>query len=105
VSAHPGVAAAATCNSALAGRTTQVAPGSGKTVALTFDDDRKEWMPAILNILRRNNIRATFFVTGQYASEMPTIMQRAAPTGTSSRTTPGTTTTRAPRTATGRCPT
>ena len=81
VGAHPGAATAASCNSALAGRTTQVAPGSGKTVALTFDDDRKEWMPAILNILRRNNVRATFFVTGRYASEMPTIMQRAAADG------------------------
>ncbi len=72
---------AASCNSALAGKTTSVAPGSGKTVALTFDDDRKEWMPAILAILRRNNIRGTFFVTGQYASQMPTIMQRAAADG------------------------
>jgi len=79
--ARPVGAAAASCNPALAGRTTQVAPGTGLTVALTFDDDRKEWMPAILNILRRNNIRATFFVTGQYASEMPTIMQRAARDG------------------------
>ena len=79
--APSGAAAAASCNTALAGRTTQVAPGAGLTVALTFDDDRKEWMPAILNILRRNNIRATFFVTGQYASEMPTILQRAARDG------------------------
>ena len=81
IGAQTGAASAATCSSTLAGRTTQVAPGSGKTVALTFDDDRKEWVPAILNILRRNNIRATFFVTGQYASEMPTIMQRAAADG------------------------
>lgn len=80
-SAQPGGAAAASCSTALAGRTTAVAPGTGQTVALTFDDDRKEWMPAILNILRRNNIRATFFVTGQYAAEMPTILQRAARDG------------------------
>ena len=81
IGGQSGAASAATCSSTLAGRTTKVAPGSGKTVALTFDDDRKEWMPGILNILRRNNIRATFFVTGQYAAEMPTIMQRAAADG------------------------
>lgn len=38
---HPVSTQAASCVSSLAGTTPQVAPGSGKTVTLTFDDDRK----------------------------------------------------------------
>lgn len=41
-----------------------------KTAFLTFDDGpSKDVTPKILNILEKNNIKATFFVTGQMAEE------------------------------------
>ena len=44
------------------------APGAGKTVALTFDDGPTKFTSQVLRILRRNNVRATFFVTGRSAA-------------------------------------
>ncbi|GAA2092032.1 hypothetical protein GCM10009841_00680 [Microlunatus panaciterrae] len=48
------------------------APGSGKTVALSFDDGPGRATPEILKILRRYNVRATFFDTGLHDSQRPT---------------------------------
>ncbi len=42
----------------------RAAPGSGTTVALTFDDGPGPETTRVLAILRRYNVRATFFVVG-----------------------------------------
>lgn len=47
------------------------APGAGKTVALTFDDGPTRFTSQVLRTLRRNNVRATFFVTGRRAAAQP----------------------------------
>jgi peptidoglycan/xylan/chitin deacetylase (PgdA/CDA1 family) len=45
------------------------------TVALTFDDGPDPAStPALLALLERNNLRATFFVTGQRAERYPELM-------------------------------
>jgi peptidoglycan/xylan/chitin deacetylase (PgdA/CDA1 family) len=47
------------------------APGSGRTVALTFDDGPSEWTPRILAVLARKRVPATFFDTGKHAARYP----------------------------------
>lgn len=48
-----------------------------RRVALTFDDGpHKEFTPEILDILKRENICATFFVVGQNAENMPDMIDR-----------------------------
>lgn len=47
------------------------------TVALTFDDrPDPHWTPRILEILRRYNARATFFVIGSQAAQHPDLLRR-----------------------------
>jgi peptidoglycan/xylan/chitin deacetylase (PgdA/CDA1 family) len=53
----------------------RTAPGSGKTVALTFDDGPGVTTPAILSILQRYGIPATFFNIGLNASARPTYVR------------------------------
>ena len=46
-------------------------------LALTFDDGPDpEWTPAILDILKAKNVRATFFVIGENAEANPGLVQR-----------------------------
>jgi cellulose synthase/poly-beta-1,6-N-acetylglucosamine synthase-like glycosyltransferase/peptidoglycan/xylan/chitin deacetylase (PgdA/CDA1 family)/spore germination protein YaaH len=46
-------------------------------VALTFDDGPDpEWTPAILNILKAKNVKATFFVIGENAEANPGLIER-----------------------------
>ncbi len=48
-----------------------------KVVALTFDDGPNgNFTPKILDILKKNNVRATFFVLGQAAEKYPTVVAR-----------------------------
>lgn len=49
----------------------------GKKVALTFDDgpDHK-YTPQILDILRKYNIHATFFLVGEHAEKYPDMVKR-----------------------------
>ena len=50
--------------------------GEGK-VAITFDDGPDpEWTPRILDILRRHQVKATFFVTGANAEKHPALLRR-----------------------------
>jgi peptidoglycan/xylan/chitin deacetylase (PgdA/CDA1 family) len=49
----------------------RTAPGSGKTVALTFDDGPASATPPILAVLRRYDVRATFFDTGLHDAQHP----------------------------------
>ena len=53
----------------------RTAPGSGKTVALTFDDGPGVTTPAILTILQRYGIPATFFNIGLNASARPAYVR------------------------------
>ncbi len=46
-------------------------------VALTFDDGPDpKWTPQILDILKRENVPATFFVVGSYGQENPGLIKR-----------------------------
>ncbi|MEU9572891.1 glycosyltransferase [Streptomyces massasporeus] len=48
-----------------------------RTVALTFDGGPDPvWTPRILDLLRRNNARATFFVHGAQAARQPELVRR-----------------------------
>jgi len=51
-------------------------PNSEKKVALTFDDGPSEDTLQILDILKKYNIRATFFVVGRNVEKNPEIFQR-----------------------------
>ncbi|UAY51917.1 glycosyltransferase [Ferruginibacter albus] len=53
------------------------APGPGHKMVLTFDDGPDpRWTPAILDILEKNKIPATFFVVGIQAEKNIPILQR-----------------------------
>jgi len=75
-------AAAATtpCPAATAG-VQHYAPGGGKTVALTFDDGPGVTTQAILNILQRYGVAATFFNLGVNASVRPTLVRSEVAAG------------------------
>jgi cellulose synthase/poly-beta-1,6-N-acetylglucosamine synthase-like glycosyltransferase/peptidoglycan/xylan/chitin deacetylase (PgdA/CDA1 family)/spore germination protein YaaH len=48
-----------------------------KTVVLTFDDGPSgDFTPQILDILKRENVPATFFLIGQNAEEFPRVVKR-----------------------------
>ncbi len=48
-----------------------------KKIALTFDDGpNKDYTPQILDILRRYNVQATFFVIGMNANSNPDLLQQ-----------------------------
>jgi poly-beta-1,6 N-acetyl-D-glucosamine synthase len=50
---------------------------AGKEIALTFDDGPDpEWTPQILNILKREHVRATFFIIGGNAEANPGLVQQ-----------------------------
>ena len=51
--------------------------GSGHCVSITFDDGPDEVMtPKVLDILKENNIKASFFVIGSKAEKHPEIISR-----------------------------
>lgn len=53
-----------------------------KTVALTFDDGpHPQFTPQILAILKRYNVRATFFVVGKMAARYPELVRQEAAAG------------------------
>lgn len=48
-----------------------------KVVALTFDDGPSDrWTPAILDKLKENSVRATFFMLGEHIKKYPDIVRR-----------------------------
>lgn len=57
------------------------APGTGKTVALTFDDGPGPADASIVKILDRYGIHATFFETGQHAAASPDLVKTLADHG------------------------
>ncbi len=61
----------------LSGPTPQTRGLPARTVALTFDDGPDpRWTPAILDVLRRHQAKATFFVVGSRVVEHPDLVQR-----------------------------
>lgn len=57
-------------------------PRSAKQVALTFDDGPDvHFTPQILDILKRNGIKATFFIVGTRAQAHPEMVKRIAAEG------------------------
>ena len=57
------------------------APGNGRTAALTFDDGPSKHTSQVLRILRRHDVRATFFVTGRRAAARPKLLRKVASEG------------------------
>ncbi|GGG47605.1 polysaccharide deacetylase family protein [Epilithonimonas arachidiradicis] len=47
-----------------------------KEVALTFDDGPTEFTPKFLDILKKNNVKATFFCIGKQIEKFPETFQR-----------------------------
>jgi len=64
-----------------AGAVVARAPGAGRTVALTFDDGPGADTAALLDVLHRRGVRATFFVIGAHAATRPDLVARAAAEG------------------------
>jgi peptidoglycan/xylan/chitin deacetylase (PgdA/CDA1 family) len=52
-----------------------------KPVALTFDDGPSAWTPAVLDLLREADVRATFFVIGARVRERPEELRRIVSEG------------------------
>lgn len=50
-------------------------------MAPTFDDGPSETTPAVLDLLREHDARATFFVVGRYVEEWPELARRAVAEG------------------------
>ncbi|MDQ1294103.1 MAG: peptidoglycan-N-acetylglucosamine deacetylase [Actinomycetota bacterium] len=57
------------------------APGSGPTIALTFDDGPGPYTSQVLDVLAREDVPATFFVTGRNVSKNPDLVARATREG------------------------
>jgi len=51
------------------------------TVALTFDDGPNENTRAVLDVLKANNVKATFFIVGRMARTYPDVLKRVAAEG------------------------
>jgi peptidoglycan/xylan/chitin deacetylase (PgdA/CDA1 family) len=70
--APPAPAPPAPFPAALAGRDLEVIPGAGAVVALTFDAGANSaGLPSILQTLAAAGVRATFFLTGNWAAANP----------------------------------
>jgi cellulose synthase/poly-beta-1,6-N-acetylglucosamine synthase-like glycosyltransferase/peptidoglycan/xylan/chitin deacetylase (PgdA/CDA1 family) len=53
-----------------------------RTIVLTFDDGPDPtWTPKIMEVLRRNDVRATFFVTGVAAAQHPDVVEQLSRAG------------------------
>ena len=50
--------------------------GAGQVIALTFDDGPSEFTSGLLDILKREQVPATFFVLGRNASAYPDLIRR-----------------------------
>ena len=60
----------------ITGSTRQVGTVRGKNVCLTFDDGPSPiYTPRILDLLRRANVRATFFIMGSQARDHPELLR------------------------------
>ncbi|MFD0693103.1 polysaccharide deacetylase family protein [Paenibacillus sp. GCM10027628] len=80
--AASAVTVAATTKESAAARVINHVPLKERKIALTFDDgpDNK-YTPKILDILKKYNIQATFFVVGEHAEKYPEVIKRIAQEG------------------------
>jgi peptidoglycan/xylan/chitin deacetylase (PgdA/CDA1 family) len=68
--------------SQLYGKTFIGTPGRGKKVAITFDDGpNPACTPALLDVLAKNNVRATFFMIGRFVRQQPELARRVSDGG------------------------
>ncbi|WP_051534558.1 polysaccharide deacetylase family protein [Deefgea rivuli] len=56
-------------------------PGDRKEIALTYDDGPSEDTPALLDLLKQQQVKATFFWQGQNVLKYPEIVKRALAEG------------------------
>lgn len=63
------------------GKSLVCGPRNSRKIALTFDDGPGEATPSILDMLRKANIRATFFLCGQNVERYPDLARRIAEEG------------------------
>ena len=56
-------------------------PKGRNRIALTFDDGPSESTPALLEILKQHNAKATFFVCGHNAARLPEVLKAIAAGG------------------------
>ena len=57
-------------------------PVTQKVVALTFDDGPSaDWTPKILDALKEEQVKATFFMVGEHVKEFPDVAKRVADEG------------------------
>ncbi|MGW7436547.1 bifunctional polysaccharide deacetylase/glycosyltransferase family 2 protein [Streptomyces sp. NPDC054849] len=64
------------------GAAARTAAPKARTIALTFDDGPDPvWTPKILDVLRRNDVRATFFTVGTRVAENPDLARRIVDEG------------------------
>ena len=61
---------------------TLVAPARPNELALTFDDGpNPAWTPRLLELLARHDVKATFFLLGQFAQKEPALTRSIADAG------------------------
>lgn len=68
-------------SSSLFGPSVYRGAGGRKSIALTFDDGPSESTPALLALLARLNVRATFFMCGANVERLPEIAKSVAEAG------------------------
>jgi peptidoglycan/xylan/chitin deacetylase (PgdA/CDA1 family) len=69
-------------NSWIFGKPLTHLPGPTSAVSITFDDGpNPRATPVILDVLRREQVRATFFVLGRHADRWPELVRRMADEG------------------------
>jgi peptidoglycan-N-acetylglucosamine deacetylase len=68
-------------SAAVFGRSVWRGPRDGRTLALTFDDGPSESTPAILDILERHGVPATFFQCGSNVERLPSIARAVREAG------------------------
>jgi len=57
-------------------------PGPTNAISITFDDGpNPSATPVILDVLKREQVRATFFILGRHADRWPDLVRRAADEG------------------------
>lgn len=68
--------------SQLYGRTFIGAKPGSRLLALTYDDGPSaKWTPALLEVLARHDVRATFFMMGRHVEQQPAIARAVASAG------------------------